>query len=474
MEENRAIKGIVIDAGHGGSDPGAVANGLQEKDFNLEAARYMYERFQQLGVPVTLIRQSDETIDPEERVRRILAAYGDDPNVIVISNHINSGGGEGAEVIYALRNNSDLARLVLENIGEEGQIMRKYYQRRLPENPMKDYYFIHRNTGTTQPILVEYGFIDNATDIGKIQSRLLDFAEGVVRGVAEYAGIPYRPPEGSEEEYYTVQLNDSLWSIANKFNTTVDNLRKWNDLTTDVLQVGQILRVKLPTPTPPEEEEYIVYTVQLNDSLYKIANRFNTTIQEIVELNNLTTTELSVGQQLLIPGPGIGEDNPSDNETLYTVQRGDSLWSIAQRFQTTVDAIKIANNLATNNLQIGQQLRIPNQNSSGGTPPPPSNNQTQYTVQSGDSLWNIARRFDTTVDAIKNANNLSSNMLQIGQVLIIPTSNTGTNYLTYTVKLNDSLYKIAQAYNTTVDELKRINNLTSNAHQIGQQLKVPA
>lgn len=90
--EDRALKGIVIDAGHGGEDPGAVYDDLQEKNFNLEAARYMYERFQQLGAPVTLIRSTDETITPEERVRRILAAYGDNPNVIVISNHINSGG----------------------------------------------------------------------------------------------------------------------------------------------------------------------------------------------------------------------------------------------------------------------------------------------------------------------------------------------------------------------------------------------
>lgn len=83
---------VVVDAGHGGSDPGAVANGVQEKDLNLQIARYMYERFQQKGIPVTLIRSTDETISPTERVNRILAAYGDNPNVVVISNHINAAG----------------------------------------------------------------------------------------------------------------------------------------------------------------------------------------------------------------------------------------------------------------------------------------------------------------------------------------------------------------------------------------------
>lgn len=83
---------IVIDAGHGGSDPGASGNGIVEKELNLKIAELMYQRFQDLGIPVTLIRQTDETISPTDRVNRILEAYGNNPDVIVISNHINAGG----------------------------------------------------------------------------------------------------------------------------------------------------------------------------------------------------------------------------------------------------------------------------------------------------------------------------------------------------------------------------------------------
>jgi len=92
MEMERAQKRVVIDAGHGGSDPGAVANGLREKDFTLEAANYIYKRLNELGIPAKLTRSTDETLSKTERVRRIMNAFGNDKDVIVLSNHINAGG----------------------------------------------------------------------------------------------------------------------------------------------------------------------------------------------------------------------------------------------------------------------------------------------------------------------------------------------------------------------------------------------
>ena len=100
-----ALKGIVIDPGHGGTDPGAVSNGLKEKDFTLRISKYMYDRLKELGVPVTLTRDTDETLTPTNRVNKILSAYGNDPNVIVISNHLNAGGGDGHCVTNIKYNN---------------------------------------------------------------------------------------------------------------------------------------------------------------------------------------------------------------------------------------------------------------------------------------------------------------------------------------------------------------------------------
>ena len=85
-------KKIVIDAGHGGSDPGAVGNGITEKDYTLKISQYMANRLRDLGADVTLTRNIDETLSPTDRVNRVLNAYGDSKDVVVISNHINAGG----------------------------------------------------------------------------------------------------------------------------------------------------------------------------------------------------------------------------------------------------------------------------------------------------------------------------------------------------------------------------------------------
>lgn len=93
--ESRALKGIVIDPGHGGTDPGAVGNNQYEKDYTLKISKYMYDRLKELNIPVSLTRYTDVTLSPTERTNKILSLYGNDPNVIIISNHLNSGGGDG-------------------------------------------------------------------------------------------------------------------------------------------------------------------------------------------------------------------------------------------------------------------------------------------------------------------------------------------------------------------------------------------
>lgn len=393
---------VAIDAAAGGTNQGNVANGIIEKDYTLLISNYINTRLNDLGIENFLVRSGDVTLSDQERVNIIKNRYGTGNNVIVISNRLNKGGGDGAEIMYALRNNSRLAENIASALEDAGQNVIKYYQLRNSDNTALDEDYLIRNTANNQTLVIDYGYVDSSgDDVNLIKNNYEDLAEAVVRAIATYAGVPYYPVNG--DEYYVVKKGDSLWVIASKHGTTVDELKRINRLTSNNLSVGQVL--KLP-----------------------------------VKENNET----------------------GSNQNVYIVKKGDSLYSIARTYNTSVEKIKNANNLTSNALSIGQELIIPEK---------ANTSQITYTVNKGDSLWAIANKYDTTVDAIKSANNLSSNSLSIGQQLIIPST---TNYVTYTVKKGDSLYSIARTYNTTVNDIKKLNSLSSDALSIGQKLLITA
>ncbi|MBR4178174.1 MAG: N-acetylmuramoyl-L-alanine amidase [Bacilli bacterium] len=236
-----ALKGVVIDPGHGGVDNGASGNGIKEKDYTLKISKYMYDRFKELGVPVSITRNSDITLSPKNRVKKIKSFYGNGKDVIVISNHLNAGGGDGAEVIYALRNTSSLSKKILNEIEKTGQNVRKYYQLRLPSNSKKDYYFIHRDTPNNESIIVEYGFVDSKKDdVKQIKNNYKDMAEAVVKAVCDYKGIKYKKP-GSNN--YVVKKGDSLWKISKKYGVSINDLMKKNNLKNTTIKIGQVLKI---------------------------------------------------------------------------------------------------------------------------------------------------------------------------------------------------------------------------------------
>ena len=215
------------------------------------------------------------------------------------------------------------------------------------------------------------------------------------------------------------------------------------------------------------------YIVQRGDTLYGISKQFGVSVDEIKKANNLDSNTISVGQTLKIP----------TFTTTYIVKKGDSLYSIAKNHNTTVDEIKRINNLVSDNLSIGQQLFVPKINSGGGNITPPVD--LVYIVQKGDSLYAIAKKFNISVDELIRLNNLTSTTLQIGQVLritqgaepdfgkeCIGTGYVEPQYETYVVKKGDSLYVIAKKFNTSVDNIKKLNNLTSNNLDVGQVLKI--
>ena len=280
-------------------------------------------------------------LDQSTRPKRAQSFFGKGNDVIVLSNHLNAGGGDGAEIIYALRNSDALSKLIAKELEASGQNVRKYYQRRLPSNPSKDYYYLLRDTPNNETLIVEYGFLDSTgDDVNLIKNNWEDLAEAVVKALANYIGVPYSLNE--ESDYYVVKKGDSLWSIAKKYNMTVDELKSINNLKSNLLSIGQRLKIK------ESNDNQNIYIVKKGDTLYKIANMYGTTVDNLKALNNLKSNNLSIGQKLIVP---------SKNK-IYIVQKGDSLWSIARKYDTTVDSIKRNNNLTTNVLQIGQKLKI--------------------------------------------------------------------------------------------------------------------
>lgn len=203
------------------------------------------------------------------------------------------------------------------------------------------------------------------------------------------------------------------------------------------------------------------YVVVMGDTLYGISKQFGVSVEELRLENDLSGNTLRIGQILRIPS--------IETTSLYVVKKGDTLYSIASRYGISVSELVRLNNLNSTNLSIGQQLRIPINGDDS------SDEYVIYTVKVGDTLYSIAKRYSVTVDEIINLNNLSSNLLSIGEKLRIPVEGSAdidNQYGTYIVKSGDTLYSIASRYGMTVGQLMEINNLESTSLNIGQVLKV--
>ena len=394
---------VIINPQYGGSETGKINNSFIEKNFNLDISKVIYNTLKEKGIETSLLRDSDQTISLQDRLNLINKLVKPNEENILISTTVAEGGSSGAEIIYALRNEDDLASQISNELEMNGLNVLKYYQLRNPDDTSKDFYAIIREPENTESIIISLGYIDNSVDNNYLLNNVEKLGKSIANGIYNYI---------KKENIYVVKLGDTLFSIANKFNVTVQAIKNINNLSSNILNVGQELVIP-KEETPSTSGEFINYTVKAGDSLYKIANAYNTTVNAIMNLNNLTSNALQVGQVLKIPTTINEEIKDYIN---YTVKSGDSLYKIANNYNTTVDEIKKLNNLTSNNLQINQVLKIPTTTNQG------TQNYINYTVKSGDSLYKIANTYNTTINEIKKLNNLTSNNLQINQVLKIPTT----------------------------------------------------
>ena len=273
-----------------------------------------------------------------------------------------------------------------------------------------------------------------------------------------FAKVP--PQERESFSRHVVKRGESLASIAAKYNVTVSDLARLNRISNiNNIYVGMELVIPTngaalaatapPTPTP-------------------------------------SSTSTSGSKSSSGSTSSSSSSTASKAPTTYTVKSGDTLSGIASKYNVTVDQIKAWNKLSSTTIVPGQKLTVsaPSSSTSSSSSSTSTPKTTTYTVQTGDTLSGIADKYGITVDQIKSWNGLSSSTIVPGQKLKISGSSSSSSSssstssksssgpITYTVKRGDTLSSIADRYNCTVTELKTWNKLTSSTIYPGQKLKI--
>lgn len=275
---------------------------------------------------------------------------------------------------------------------------------------------------------------------------------------------------------YKVQNGDSLWTIAQKYNTTVSHLKTINNLTGDIIYPNQILETgtkvssnsNQATESNQTTSQPKTYTVKRGDTLSAIAFKHNISLSNLMKWNNLETTLIYPGNVFYVSDPsknlntgGNASTGSNDKQTeqvtsekVYTVKSGDTLSKIAKTYGVTVANLKKWNHLSSDLIVIGQQLRVSADKGSNTTAP---NQQVApakvYTVKSGDTLWEIAVRHGVTVTNLRKWNNLKTDVIYPGQKLDITGNGESTGGNTSEAPSADVSYDVNELINTAKDLL---------------------
>ena len=333
---------VIIDAYRGGGDIGYTGNGIIEKDFNLMISKYISDRLNSLGINTYLTRDTDTDLNINQRAELIKNAFGNNKGVIAISNRLYQGDEDGVELVYSLKNSNELVNKLENAFKERGIKVSKVYQKRDENDTSMDYDELLKKTGNIETIIINFGNINSEKDANSLKNDYTKYVESIVKFITTQLGVPYFYTLDNE---YIVKKGDSLYSISKKYGISVDDLKKYNNLKTNTININQILKIPSAESTSQNKN---TYTVAKGDSLWSISQKYNTTVNELKSLNGLTSNILSIGQLLKVP-----------SKKVYIVKKGDSLWLIAKNNNTTVDKIKSLNNLTSNLLSIGQELILP-------------------------------------------------------------------------------------------------------------------
>lgn len=235
--------------------------------------------------------------------------------------------------------------------------------------------------------------------------------------------------QSTTNQNYKVQKGDSLWSISNKFNVSIDEIKSANNLTSDTIYVNQNLKIVSNND----------YVVKSGDTLYKLAQTYDTTVDKIKKDNNLSNDKIYIGQKLMINQETI-------DTTKYIVKKGDTLWKISQMSNVSVASLQSINNLSSNTIYEGQTIYLKGNVESKQW----SITYETYKVKAGETTWSISIDCGIPMQELLDANNLTTDsQLSIGQELTIPVHNIavketmGSQYGEYLDWLSEAQYLIA-------------------------------
>ncbi|HBC2101155.1 TPA: N-acetylmuramoyl-L-alanine amidase, partial [Vibrio cholerae] len=404
---------VAIDAGHGGEDPGSIGPTRKyEKDITLSVSKKLADQLNAVpGMKAVLTRRGDYFVNLNKRteIARRSKAH------LLVSVHADAfhtpqPRGGSVFVLNTRRANTEIARWVenheqqSELLGGAGEVLSKTNNDRNVSQTLLDLQFSHsqkegykvatnilREMGKvahlhkTEPVnaslavlkspdipsvLVETGFISNPSEEKLLiqRSHQDKLARALATAIVQY--FEDNPPEGTlfanrgKAQKHKVQRGESIGLIANQYGVSVDALKKANNLKSSTISVGQLLTIpasSAPNPVPvpvmanPVETETITHVVKTGDFLGKLATTYKVSVASIKKENNLKSDTLVLGQKLKITVSL--KDKPLRK---HKVQRGEFLSKIADQYNVSVDSIRQANQLRTDQLLVGQQLIIPN------------------------------------------------------------------------------------------------------------------
>lgn len=292
-----------------------------------------------------------------------------------------------------------------------------------------------------------------------------------------------------ENTTYIVQRGDTLTRIANAFEVEVDAILLANNMIDpNRLRVGQQLIIPTQAVYVPRR-----HTVQAGETLYSIAIRYNTTVEALIATNSLSSTTLARGQVLRLPAIG----GAANYARTYRVDIGDTLRNIGERFGVTWQQIAAYNHIPNpNRVEAGLLITIP---PVGYVVPPPTPVTpvpvvvphtpvaVRYVVQRGDTLSQIAQRFSVTLESLRAYNNLAvGETIFPNDALLIPptggvtspvvvnTPRTAVNGY-YIVRAGDTMFAIASSFRVNIYDLAEANGILNlNNIYTGQALRVPS